>query len=337
MSKVSAALNSIPKIASKVWFGLTTTVGSVVVFSFVFLLVIGAFSTQLARQTTLSQKLIQAGNQEQVIAVVRVTGVIVDDVDSSNPLAVSSSAVSSRDLIEVLDELDKNDQVKAIVLRINSPGGSVVATDEVFQKIISLRDSKPVVASLGDVAASGGYYLAAASDQIIANPATLTGSIGVIMELPKLAELYDKLGVEMRTIQSGEYKDMGSSARDLSAQEQTIFQNLIDEAYQQFVAAIAQGRDMEPEQILSYADGRIFSGKQALEHHLIDQLGTQNSAIEVATQLAGIENPSVIEYTQENFLDSLLGAKIQLKLDSLLPAAKSLQSSSPQLYYLYSL
>ncbi len=199
-------------------------------------------------------------------------------------------------LVKRLQDLREKPEIKAVVLRINSPGGSVGSVQEIYSEIKKLSQAgKIVVASLGDVGASGGYYLACAADKIVANPGTLTGSIGVILELPNLNELFKKIGVKIVTVKSGKYKDIGSYTRELTPEEKEILQSLINDAYEQFVNSIVEGRKIERERVLEFADGRIFTGTQGLKMGLVDRLGALEEAIKLAADLAGIKGkPKIV-------------------------------------------
>lgn len=195
----------------------------------------------------------------------------------------------SEDVVEALKTFQKSSAVKAVVVRIESPGGGVAPSQEIYDAIRQLREEKPVVASMGGVAASGGYYIAAACDTIVANPGTLTGSIGVIMELGNVEGLLQKLGVQPEIIKAGSYKDMGSVVRPMSDAERGLFQEMIDSVHTQFITAVAAGRGMDKDQVRAVADGRIFSGEQAKTAGLVDVLGGFEDAIDLAAEKAGIE------------------------------------------------
>lgn len=229
------------------------------------------------------------------VGIIRIEGTIMGGNPPVDPFAVDG-IVYSRRVIEQLRRAQDNFDVKAILLRINSPGGSVVASDEIHQV---LRDeiSKPVVVSMGELAASGGYYIAAGTEWIVANPATLTGSIGVIATVTNVDELLDSVGVDVTVIKSGELKDLGSAYRDMTPEEKALWQGIVDEAHEQFVGVVAEGRAMSREEASELADGRIYTGRQALELGLIDDLGNLPDAIELAADLGGIEGePRIIEY-----------------------------------------
>ena len=213
------------------------------------------------------------------IGVVEVFGVIAD----------------SRQVIEQLHDFRDNDNVKAIVLRVDSPGGGVGPSQEIHDEVKLIDAQKPVVVSMGSVAASGGYYIAASAREIVANPGTITGSIGVIMEFTNFQELLDKIGLSSVVVKSGEYKDIGSPAREMTSKERAILQDLIDDVHSQFVASVATGRKLEEESVRQLADGRIFSGRRAMDLGLVDRMGNLEVAIQRAAELAGVDGePNVV-------------------------------------------
>ncbi|MFW6179787.1 MAG: signal peptide peptidase SppA [Desulfohalobiaceae bacterium] len=185
----------------------------------------------------------------------------------------------SRPLVDWIQQLENDDDVQGVVLRINSPGGLIAPAQEVHQAVKALSNKKPVVASVSTVAASGGYYVACAAEEIIANPGSMTGSIGVKAQVPNLQELMRKLGVEQQTIVSGKMKDAGSPTRELTAKEKEYFQNMVDELSSQFIQVVAQSRDLDLQQVRELADGRAFTGTQALDEGLVDQLGGMQDAV----------------------------------------------------------
>jgi protease-4 len=215
--------------------------------------------------------------------------------------------VISSDLAErAVRQLDKHGEdpaIKAIVLRIDSPGGGVASSQEVYEAIRRLRSSgKLVVASLGSVAASGGYYIACVTERIFANAGTLTGSIGVIVQLANTEELLRKIGVTSTAITSGPFKDSGNPTRSLRPEERQVFQALVDDVYQQFVEAVSQGRQMPVEEVRQIADGRIYTGRQAKELRLVDDLGTFQDAVTYAATAIGISGkPKLVEQEKERF------------------------------------
>jgi protease-4 len=230
-----------------------------------------------------------------------------------------------------LKSYSKNSSVKAIVVRINSPGGAVAPSQELYEELKREREKgKKIVISMGSVAASGGYYIACAADEIYANPGTITGSIGVIAEFPVIDGLMDKVGIKFETIKSGKYKDTGSFFRPMTEDEHKIFEDMLMDVYDQFVEAVAEGRGMPIEEVQKYSDGRVFSGRQALAYGFIDALGTQSDAIERAGALAGIKGkPRVIKKSRQRF--GLFGYAEGM-LNRLLPTART--TYVPVLYML---
>ena len=216
------------------------------------------------------------------IAVVKIEGVILD----------------SKDIIEELREHRENKSVKAIMLRIDSPGGAVAPSQEIYTEVLKIRDEgkKKIVTSMGSVAASGGYYIASASDRIVANPGSVTGSIGVILELANVSGLMKKVGVESVVIKSGKFKDVGSLFRTMTPEERELLQGVIDDTYDQFVDAVAAGRGINKEDLLPIADGRVFTGRQAKKLGLVDDLGSMQDAIKITADIAGIKGePDIIQ------------------------------------------
>jgi protease-4 len=210
---------------------------------------------------------------------------------------ISGVLVSSENIVEELNEYADDPSIKAIVIRIDSPGGGVVVSQEIYNAVRNAKkEGKKVVVSMGSIAASGGYYVAAAADKIVANPGTLTGSIGVIMEFANLEKLLEKIGIKGVVVKAGEYKDMGSPFRDMTQQERNLLQNVIDDVHNQFVKAVAEGRNLPESDVRAIADGRIFTGQQALALKLVDQMGDLGDSIRLAGSLAGIKGkPKVIE------------------------------------------
>lgn len=216
------------------------------------------------------------------IAVVKIEGVLLD----------------SKDIIEELREHRENSSVKAILLRIDSPGGAVAPSQEIYAEVLKIRDEgkKKIVTSMGSVAASGGYYIASASDKIVANPGSVTGSIGVILELANVSGLMKKVGVESVVIKSGKFKDVGSLFRTMTPDERDLLQGVIDDTYDQFIEAVSAGRGISKEDLIPIADGRVFTGRQAKKLGLVDELGSMQDAIKITADLAGIKGePHIIE------------------------------------------
>lgn len=211
--------------------------------------------------------------------------------------------------IENLTEFSEDDSVKAVVLRIESPGGGVAPSQELYMEVRRTAERKPVVASMGSVAASGGYYVAAAAQKIYANPGTITGSIGVILQFTNFEELFKKIGFRMETVKSGTYKDVGNPSRKMTPEERAYLQEMIANVHQQFVRDVAQGRHMQVEQVQGVADGRIFTGEQAKELGLVDELGNLKDAIAAAAKMGAIEGEPKVVYPEKkkrSVLDYLL-------------------------------
>lgn len=240
------------------------------------------------------------------IGLIYVEGTITGSGEGSGLFGVSASG---RTIMEQLRKAQKDDSIKAVLIRINSPGGSSAASQEIGVEVDKLRQSgKIVVASMGDVAASGGYWIAAKADKIIADPATMTGSIGVIMDLQNMQELYEKIGISTQPIKSGPFKDMGSSTRPMTPAERAIFQAMVDDIYQQFVDVVAKGRKMDRKKVLELADGRVFTGRQAKQNGLVDELGNYYDAVEYTAKIAGIKGePEIYQLGPVSPFEMLLG------------------------------
>lgn len=209
-------------------------------------------------------------------------------------IEINGVITSASELIEDLHDFEEDSAIKAIVLRIDSPGGSVAPSQEIHDAVKKAAEIKPVVVSMGSVAASGGYYIAVAGQQIVANPGTMTGSIGVIMEFANYEELLKKIGWQNIVVKSGRFKDIGSPNRPMSAADRQLLQTMIDDVQSQFVDAVAQGRNLSPAEVKEIADGRIMTGRQALAAGLVDKLGGLETAIDLAANLAGIVDPEVV-------------------------------------------
>lgn len=262
--------------------------GALVASVFVLMMVVGF---------TLLSALIDDGDgfsygSEQRVGVIEINGVINN----------------ARDVIAQVSRYREDETIPVIVLRIDSPGGVVAPTQEIYDEIRKTRETgKPVIASMGSVAASGGYYIACAADSIVANPGTLTGSIGVIFELPNAEGLFNKLGINWEVVKSGEYKDIGSFARRLTDDERKLMQVLVDDVYNQFIDVVAKHRPLTRKQVVALADGRVFTGNQAKALGLVDRLGTYQDAIELAARMVGITGkPKIIRPREKTIFDLLV-------------------------------
>lgn len=264
------------------------------------------------------------------VAWIKVYGVIAQDGDSgpfSRPSGASAIAKKIREAGE-----DKN--VKAIVLDINSPGGTVASVQNIYSEILKAKESKKVVALFRDVAASGGFYIAMAADKIVAEPGTITGSVGVIMQTSNVEGLFDKIGVKMVPITSGKYKDIGSAYRPMTDAEKAILQDMVDDTYTQFFAAVKAGRpNVKESDLLEYTDGRVFTGQRAFNLGFIDQLGGEETALKLAGELAGIKDPKIISSRSDSLKEFIFSFGSSLDNKNF---AKQLQSlTTPSVAYLW--
>lgn len=243
------------------------------------------------------------------IGLIRVEGVIASG--RGNPSLFSEGYAGSERIVQQLKRFRKDDSTKVLVLRINSPGGSPAASQEIYQEILKVREAgKRVIVSMGDVAASGGYYIACAGDSIYASPGTITGSIGVIIQTPDLHELMDKYGVDINTVKSGAHKDIGSFSRPMTEADRAILQSMIDDTYDQFVTDVSTSRKLPKNDVLKLADGRVFTGRQAASLKLVDRTGTLEDAFDAAARASRIRGDyKVVEYERSSGLvDILLGS-----------------------------
>ncbi len=239
-------------------------------------------------------------------------------------IRIQGPIVSSQDVVEQLEQYRDDSSVKAVVLRVDSPGGAVAPSQEIYEEVKKTAKKKPVVVSMGSVAASGGYYISAAATKILANPGTITGSIGVIMEIPNFKGLMDKIGVKTEVIKSGKHKDLASSFRGIGKEERRILQNVLDNVHEQFIKAVSEGRKMELQKVRELADGRIFTGQQAKELGLVDGIGNLKDAINLAARLAGVKGkPHVVTKKEPFSIFSLLtGQQSKSMLDTIAKGIK---------------
>jgi protease-4 len=300
-----------PKTATRLWLKVLAVLyaGAIMVS---FLVIEKAAVARKARPSDLDLKKItgMVPSSKDAVAIVPVYGGIYQG-NSPHSWEKGSGQIARK-----IDKLAARKEVKAILLDINSPGGTVSAVQEINAAIARARDThkKPVVAVMGDVAASGGYYIAAACDRIVAHPGTITGSIGVIFSGANVEGLMKKIGYKPEVIKSGKFKDIGSMSRDMTPEERRLLQAMIDDSYDQFVAVVSTGRNIPADKLRSeIADGRIYTGRQALEARLVDVLGDTQTALDIAGELGKIgKNPRVIRDTDPfssifSLLDSKLG------------------------------
>ncbi|SEA09482.1 signal peptide peptidase A. Serine peptidase. MEROPS family S49 [Desulfuromusa kysingii] len=237
------------------------------------------------------------------------SGSVVSVGNKIGVLEVEGTIVDSRLLVEQILNYRERNNIKAVVVRIDSPGGGVGPSQEIYAELKKLADVKPLIISMGSVAASGGYYLAVAGDKIFANPGTITGSIGVIMSFPNYQDLMGKVGIHTEVVKSGTFKDIGSSSREFTAADRELLQRMIDDVHLQFVEAISVGRKMSLADLQPYVDGRIFTGRQAKALGLIDELGTFHDAVQYAAKTAGIDDDPDLVYpdpVKMDFIDRYL-------------------------------
>lgn len=265
------------------------------------------------------------------VAIIRVEGTILSGDSTDNSVDAISGTVISE-----LESAGADPAIKAIVLRVDSPGGSVTGSAQIWETINAIE--KPVVASMASMAASGGYYVSAPADYIIARPDTLTGSLGVIMTVFDATGLMEKVGLQVIDITSGENKAIGSMYAEMTPDQHEILQTLTDESYTEFVRVISEGRDMSQEEVIALADGRVYSGRQALENGLVDQLGNFDDAIAKAAELGGIEGePNVIEFERiPTFREMVTGFSSQVgKTEAERTMALFSEFTAPVLEYRY--
>jgi protease IV len=331
----------------KRWAALGIAVGLFIASTVINLLSTVAFSDAEDAFTDLfavseemfAEEIIEEGDMLSKIAVLSINGVIQDTGDAES--FFESPLYNHRAFMEQLDYVMEADDVKAIILQVNSPGGGVVESAQIHDKIkeIQKETKKPVYVSMGSIAASGGYYVSAPADKIFASPETLTGSLGVIMQGVNYAGLAEKYGVEFTTIKSGEYKDIMSPSRPMTEEERKILQSMIDNSYEGFVKVISEGRDMSVERVKEIADGRIYDGRQAKQLKLIDGFGYLEDVIDTVRKDEKLGDATVVKYTESMGFGSFfsMGAQKIMGKDAEMAGLMKLlsQPNSPRLMYLY--
>lgn len=270
-------------------------------------IIIGVFFLFLILLSSIFTLLNSKGSFGGKVALIRLEGPIVE----------------SKSLVDEIDDYTKNTAVKAIVLRVNSPGGGVVPSQEIYDAVKKAAARKKVIVSMGSLAASGGYYISAPATRIIANPGTITGSIGVIMEIPNVKGLLDKVGVKTEVIKSGIHKDLASPFRDMGKEERKILQGVMDDVHEQFISAVAEGRKLPVESVRKIADGRIFSGRQAIKAGLVDELGDLDFAVKTAARLAGLKGePEILVKKERHNLLDLFTSRIHESVSGMIPTSE---------------
>lgn len=262
------------------------------------------------------QPMTQVPGTGDAVAVIGLNGTITPGPQDY----LTTSGITPDRVRSLLDQAASNPSVKAVVVRVNSPGGSVVASDEIYHALLAFE--KPVVISMGDMAASGGYYISCAGDHVMAHPDTLTGSIGVISQFLNVQELLDKVGVEAVVITTGPRKDIGSPFRDMTEEERELWRGILDQVYEDFVNVVVESRGLSAETVRDLADGSIYTGQQAQDLGLVDSVGTRQAAIDRAAELGNIEgDPRVIELrSQPTLLEMFYGFQAR----SLMPTFEEL-------------
>jgi len=289
--------------------------------------------------TPFIEEVVEKGNSSKKIAILEVNGVIQDTTDAGS--LFTSPGYNHKSFIKSLEQVKDDPTVKAVILKVNTPGGGVVESAEIHRKIVEIQKEakKPVYVSMGSMAASGGYYIAAPADKIFASPETLTGSLGVIMQGYNYAGLAEKYGVEFVTIKSGPYKDIMSPTRDMTKEERNILQSMIDNSYEGFVKVISEGRGMSESEVKKIADGRIYDGRQAKDVNLIDEFGYLEDVIDVMKKDNNLKGAQVVSYSENFGFGSLfsMGAQKIMGEDFEMAGLMKLlsQPNSPRLMYLY--
>lgn len=291
-------------------------VGGVAAFIFLGLVVAGAVAVALLAgggggggSSYFTEEYV-SGEGSEKIATIPVEGTIAADAGG---VGGALPTTTPGGLTDALDQAAEDTSVEAVILEINSPGGGVTASAEMRDAILDFKEetNRPVVVSMADTAASGGYYIAAPADEIVAYESTLTGSLGVYIGLLNISEAAEKYGITQEYVKSGEFKTMGDPFRELSEDEREIFQSIVDQDYDEFVDVIAEGRGLPESEVREIADGRVYSGLQAQELGLVDEIGDLDRAASIASDLAEVEDPTVVRYVQEPGLGSLLMARLQ--------------------------
>ena len=314
---------------TRLWLKIIAALYAVsLVFSFAVISKVDSAMRSRSKDMDLSNLTGLGAGKKDAVAIIPIFGAIYQ-TDSSKVWERGSQQVARR-----IKAAAAKKEIKAILLDINSPGGSVGAVQEIYSAIMRAKSEtkKPFVARFGDVSASGGYYVASACDKIIAEPGTITGSIGVIFSASSFAGLMNKVGMRNEVIKSGKFKDIGSPMRDMTPEERKLLQTLIDDSYEQFVAAVSEGRKMPVEAVKTLADGRIYTGRQALDNKLVDKLGDLQDALDMAGEMGHIgKNPRVFRETDpiDQFF-SIIDSKLSFFSGA---SVEKIINASPRLEY----
>ncbi|MFC4409788.1 signal peptide peptidase SppA [Chungangia koreensis] len=297
------------------------------------------FEEMMATSNTASEYVVEDGSVSDRIAVLTVDGVIQDTGQATSLFA--TAGYNHQFFMDQLEMIKEDNSIKGVVLKVNSPGGGVVESAQIYDKIMEIKEERqiPIYVSMGAMAASGGYYISAPADKIFVNKETMTGSIGVIFSALNYGEFADKYGFDFITIKTGPYKDMGSATREMTEEERALFQEMANDSYETFVDVIEQGRGMSEAEVKKIADGRIMNGRQAVESGLADDYGYAEDVVAAIKTDLGIENAQVFEYgINQDFTSlfamkasSLFGGSLETELMGQLLA----DYSAPRMMYLY--
>lgn len=301
-------------------------------------------SSDVAVSSPVRETILVEGGPDK-LAVISLRGVLIQP-EATEPWEVDPI----QEMIRHLGAAEEDPAVKGVLLEIDSPGGGIAESDLLHDRVWRLREAKPVVAHLGGVAASGGYYIAAATDRIVASPTTLTGSIGVIGSFPNVRGLADKIGLEMQIVKSGRMKDAGSPFREMTPEERALWQGLIDEMYERFLEVILATRDGSPiaaagkgeaeetldaTRLREIADGRVYTARQAEALGLVDGIAHRHGALEILREKAKVENPTVVAYGRPGLIESLLSLRPSLLARARADWRERFGLRGPGLYYLW--
>lgn len=283
--------------------------------------------------------IVEKGDTENKIALLSLDGAIQDT--GAAGIGLSGAGYNHQFMLEQLKKIKEDDTVKGIVFEVNSPGGGVIESDEIYTLLKEIQAEReiPYYVVMGNMAASGGYYISAPADQIFVSRETITGSLGVIMQSLNYSKLAEKVGISFNTIKSGEFKDMMSPNREMTDAERAMLQDMLNDSYERFVEIIADGRNMSTEQVKKIADGRIMNGRQAIEAKLADQFGKTEDAIEMMKEELAIERPHIFKYEQPSWTMSLFGFKAKQWLgqdiETQLLTKLLTENSAPRMMYIY--
>ena len=324
------------------WLALILAIALFIVsigFNFAMSVVAGLFEGVMSfDELALEEQVIEEGDWNERIAVINLEGVIMDGETS----VFMMDGYNHSSLLQMIRSAGEDPTVAAIILQIDSPGGAVGPTAEIHRTIVDVQEEydKPIYVSMGSMAASGGYYVAAPADKIFAEPATITGSIGVIMENINIAGLAEKHGISFNTIKSGKHKDIMSTNREMTDEEEEILQSIVDEMFDEFVQVIVDGRNMDEATVRELADGRIYTGKQAKEVNLVDEVGSFEDALAALKNDYNLEDAQVIQYNESLGFFSGLGVTLQnifqpekSEIEKIMTLLR--YSDKPQAMYLY--